>query len=114
MIKLLEQLERNWPTYSDKINRVGHRVGELLEPLKLTKSILEYFEQNRAIFDVLQISTPDERALLEELTNYSEKLKPFITNTTNMVWKALDEGKRILLEGAQGTMLDIDHGTYPM
>ena len=101
------------PAYSDKINRVGHRVGELLDPAKLTKSILEYFEQNRAIFDVLEIATPNEKELLEELTSYKEQLAPFITNTTNMVWKALDEGKKILLEGAQGTMLDIDHGTYP-
>ena len=101
------------PAYSDKINRVGHRVGELLNPAKLTKSILEYFEQNRAIFDVLQIATPDEKELFEELLEYSQKLVPFVANTTNMVWKALDENKRILLEGAQGTMLDIDHGTYP-
>ena len=101
------------PAYSDKINRVGHRVGELLDPAKLTKSILDYFEQNRAIFDVLEIATPNEKELLEELTAYKEKLAVFITNTTNMVWKALDENKKILLEGAQGTMLDIDHGTYP-
>ena len=101
------------PAYSDKINRIGHRVGELLDPRKLTNSILEYFEQNRAIFDVLEIASPKENELFEELNSYKEKLSPFITNTTNMVWKALDENKRILLEGAQGTMLDIDHGTYP-
>ena len=101
------------PAYSDKINRVGHRVGELLDPAKLTQSILDSFEQNRAIYDVLGIATPNEKELFEELNSYKEKLAPFITNTTNMVWKALDENKRILLEGAQGTMLDIDHGTYP-
>jgi len=101
------------PAYSDKINRVGRRVGELLNPEKLTQSILEYFEQNRAIFDVLDISTPTEPELLAELTGYKEKLAVYITNTTNLVWKALDENKRVLLEGAQGTMLDIDHGTYP-
>ena len=101
------------PSYSDKINRVGFRVGELINPNKLCDKILEYFEQNRAIFDVLEIQTPNKEALLDELSLYSEKLAPFITNTTNMVWKALDEDKRILLEGAQGTMLDIDHGTYP-
>lgn len=101
------------PSYSDKINRVGFRVGELVNPSNLCDKIIEYFEQNRAIFDVLAIETPNKEALLEELTQYSEKLTPFITNTTNMVWKALDENKKILLEGAQGTMLDIDHGTYP-
>jgi len=101
------------PAYSDKINRVGRRVGELLNPTKLTQSVLEYFEQNRAIFDVLEIATPGEAELLAELTGYKEKLESYITNTTNLVWKALDDKKRVLLEGAQGTMLDIDHGTYP-
>ncbi|MEA1955042.1 MAG: adenylosuccinate synthase [Campylobacterota bacterium] len=102
------------PAYADKINRTGFRVGELLNPAKLTTSILEYFEQNRAIFDVYEIATPKESELLEELEGYKAKLAPFITDTTQMVWKALDEdNKKILLEGAQGTLLDIDHGTYP-
>ncbi|WP_044418935.1 adenylosuccinate synthase [Halarcobacter anaerophilus] len=101
------------PTYAEKISRTGFRVGELLNPKKLCKGILEYFKQNRAIFDVLEIETPSEDELLALLEDYKEKLEPFITNTTNMVWKALDENKKILLEGAQGTLLDIDHGTYP-
>lgn len=102
------------PVYSDKINRIGHRVGELLNPEKLTQSILDYFEQNKPIFDVIGINAPKKEALLSELKFYEEKLAPFITDTTQMVWNALDnENKRVLLEGAQGTMLDIDHGTYP-
>ena len=101
------------PAYSDKINRVGFRVGELLNPVKLCASILEYFEQNRAIFEILEIDTPKQEELLVELEGYKAKLAPFITDTTQMVWNALDNNKRILLEGAQGTMLDIDHGTYP-
>lgn len=101
------------PAYADKINRTGFRVGELLNPAKLTTSIIEYFEQNRAIFDIYEIATPVESELLAQLTEFKEKLTPFITDTTQMVWKALDADKRILLEGAQGTLLDIDHGTYP-
>ena len=101
------------PAYADKINRTGFRVGELLNPVKLTASIIEYFEQNRQIFDIYEIVTPIESELLAELEGYSAKLAPFITDTTQMVWKALDDNKRILLEGAQGTLLDIDHGTYP-
>ncbi len=101
------------PAYSDKINRVGLRVGELLDPEKLCASIMEYFAQNRAIFDVLEIETPAEAALLEELKGYKAALGSFITNTTQMVWEALEADKRMLLEGAQGTMLDIDHGTFP-
>jgi len=101
------------PAYADKINRTGFRVGELLDTKKLTASIISYFEQNRAIFDIYEIPTPKEDELLAELDGYKAKLAPFITDTTQLVWKALDDEKRILLEGAQGTMLDIDHGTYP-
>ncbi|WP_141046222.1 adenylosuccinate synthase [Aliarcobacter cryaerophilus] len=101
------------PTYSEKVSRNGFRAGDLLNPSKLCDDILEYFEQNRAIFDVLDIKTPTKTELLNELEDYSSKLAPYITNTTNMVWKALEENKRVLLEGAQGTLLDIDHGTYP-
>ena len=101
------------PTYSEKVSRNGFRAGDLLNPSKLCDDILEYFEQNRAIFDVLDIKTPTKIELLNELEDYSSKLAPYITNTTNMVWKALEENKKVLLEGAQGTLLDIDHGTYP-
>ncbi|AYJ81003.1 adenylosuccinate synthase [Aliarcobacter cryaerophilus ATCC 43158] len=101
------------PTYSEKVSRNGFRAGDLLNPSKLCDDILEYFEQNRAIFDVLDIKTPTKIELLNELEDYSSKLAPYITNTTNMVWKALDNNKKVLLEGAQGTLLDIDHGTYP-
>jgi len=101
------------PAYSDKINRIGHRAGELLDPSKLSKNIINYFKQNRVIFEALDVSVPNEAELLKELENYNSKIGKFITNTTNMVWDAIDNDKRILLEGAQGTMLDIDHGTYP-
>ncbi len=101
------------PAYSDKINRIGHRVGELLDPVKLCDEILEYFKQNKVIFDVIDVSAPKRSELLAELEIYKEKIGSCITNTVNMVWNAIDEDKKILLEGAQGTMLDIDHGTYP-
>ncbi|MCW8838805.1 MAG: adenylosuccinate synthase [Thiovulaceae bacterium] len=102
------------PAYADKISRNGVRVGELLDPNALADSILEYFEQNRAIFDIYEIATPNKTELLAELEGFKAKLAPFITDTTQMVWKALDEeNKKVLLEGAQGTLLDIDHGTYP-
>ena len=101
------------PAYSDKINRIGKRASSLLNPLKLCEEIMEYFKENKLIFDAIDVQTPQKDELLKELTQYSEKLSPFIINTTNLVWKALEEDKKILLEGAQGTMLDIDHGTYP-
>jgi adenylosuccinate synthase len=101
------------PAYGDKITRVGHRVGELLNPKKLTQDIMNYFAINKPIFDAMGVATPNKEELLKELEEYSRALKPFITDTTLMVWDALDNNKRVLLEGAQGTMLDIDHGTYP-
>jgi len=101
------------PTYAEKVSRNGFRVGSLLNPVKLCDDILDYFIQNRAIFDILDIKTPEKSELLKEIEGYSAKLAPYITNTTNMVWKALKDNKRVLLEGAQGTLLDIDHGTYP-
>jgi adenylosuccinate synthase len=101
------------PAYSDKINRVGHRVGELLNPTKLLENIVSYFTQNKIIFDALDIVLPSREELKTQIDEYAEKLSPFIINTTNFVWDALENDKRVLLEGAQGTMLDIDHGTYP-
>ncbi len=101
------------PAYADKINRVGHRTGELLHVKKLCDSIMSEFSLNKPLYDALNVSTPSREELLVELTDYKNKLEPFIANTTNMVWDAIDSGKKILLEGAQGTLLDIDHGTYP-
>ena len=101
------------PAYGDKITRVGHRVGELLNPEKLCDGIMSYFKINKPIFDAMGVSTPNAEELLTELKSYKEALGSYITDTTLMAWDALDSNKRVLLEGAQGTMLDIDHGTYP-
>ncbi|MDB4257322.1 adenylosuccinate synthase [Arcobacteraceae bacterium] len=101
------------PSYADKINRIGQRAGELLNPEQLCENIMNYFKENKVIFDVINVPSPNKEELLSELMTYNEKLGKFITNTTNLVWDALDADKKILLEGAQGTMLDIDHGTYP-
>ena len=101
------------PAYGDKITRVGHRLGELLEPKRLTEKILTYFKANRPIFDAMGIDAPDEKSLLDELEQYKKILSPYITDTVQMMWQILENDKKVLLEGAQGTMLDIDHGTYP-
>jgi len=101
------------PAYADKINRVGHRVGELLDVDKLCDAIQAEFSLNKPLYDALHVKVPNREDLMSELGLYKEKLAPFIANTTNMVWDALDNCKKILLEGAQGTLLDIDHGTYP-
>ncbi len=101
------------PAYVDKIARTGHRVGELHNPEKLTQKIVSYFEDNRVLFELMEIEQPDVNELKRLLTHYKDQLECYIMDTTNLLWGYLKEGKKILLEGAQGTMLDIDHGTYP-
>ncbi|MFK5881363.1 MAG: adenylosuccinate synthase [Sulfurospirillum sp.] len=101
------------PAYGSKIERSGHRIGELRDTQKLTQNLIDYFETYRAIFDAMDIKIPGFGELKEELDGFAKVLLPFMEDTTSLVWKSLDEGKRVLLEGAQGTLLDIDHGTYP-
>ena len=101
------------PAYSLKIERSGHRLGELKDVEKLTNDLMNYFENNKTLFEVMEVTVPSPLELKEELTGYADKLLPFITDTTMMVWDLLDNEKKVLLEGAQGTLLDIDHGTYP-
>ncbi|MDH5463993.1 MAG: adenylosuccinate synthase [Thiovulaceae bacterium] len=101
------------PAYSDKISRSGFRMGELRDIEKLSAKILEYCVQNGPLLDALSIKVPSKSDLEKELIEYAKKLLPFVANTTQMVWDALKGNKKVLLEGAQGTLLDIDHGTYP-
>jgi adenylosuccinate synthase len=101
------------PAYSDKISRSGHRMSELKNPNKLAKKIINYLNENEFYVKALNIKTPTLEELEKELEQYKQKLSKFIANTTQILWEALDSNKKILLEGAQGTLLDIDHGTYP-
>ena len=101
------------PAYSDKISRSGFRIGELRDIEKLSDKIVAYCRQNAAFLDALGISVPSKSELEKELIAYAKVLLPFISNTTAQVWRALKQNQEVLLEGAQGTMLDIDHGTYP-
>ena len=70
------------PAYGDKIARVGHRMGELHDTEKLATKIVDFFEQNQAIFDVLELEKPNKEALLEELNGYAKVLIPHIVDTT--------------------------------
>lgn len=101
------------PSYSDKISRTGHRVEELLNPEKLASDLISDFELNKVYFDALKIKLLSKDEILEKLKFYSQALSPFITDTTQLLWQKLESGAKVLCEGAQGTLLDIDHGTYP-
>ncbi|MFG2071929.1 Adenylosuccinate synthetase [Nonomuraea maritima] len=102
------------PAYGDKIARMGVRVQDLLDPGILTKKIeVALTEKNQVLTKVYNRRGIDPAAVLEEYLAYAERLKPHIADTSLVLSKALDEGKFVLLEGGQGTLLDIDHGTYP-
>jgi adenylosuccinate synthase len=102
------------PCYSDKIARYGIRVSDLLDE-KALRDRLDLVhpikEKQIAVLGGPEIA-PKE-ALLKELLSMGEMLRPFITDTSVLVNQAIEKGKKVMFEGAQGTMLDIDHGTYP-
>ena len=99
------------PTYSDKMNRhAGIRVGDLLEFDNFQKK-LDYNLETKS--EALQVGGPDRHTLLETYYGYAQRITPHVTDTVALMHDALAAKKQILFEGAQGTMLDIDFGTYP-
>lgn len=99
------------PAYADKINRSGLRMGDLHDIDASIDKLYRYYDQNTGYFEYLQIRIPSEKEVRDEVTMYQEKLGDLITDTTKYLWDNID--KSILLEGAQATLLDVDHGTYP-
>jgi len=102
------------PTYGDKVGRVGIRVQDLLDP-KIFRQKLELAlrEKNQVLVKVYNRKKIDIDAVVEEYMGYAERLIPFITDTRLLLDDALTRGDYVLLEGAQATLLDVDHGTYP-
>jgi adenylosuccinate synthase len=102
------------PAYGDKVARMGIRVQDLLDPgIMRQKLELVLREKNQILFKVYNRKAIDLAAVIEEYLVYAERLRPYIVETRTMLWDALDRGETVLLEGAQATMLDMDHGTYP-
>ncbi len=102
------------PAYETKVSRYGIRVADLLDPDVLRAKIdFACAEKNSVLSTVYGKPTFDPRKLLDDYTRYGEVLAPRITNGTVLINGLIREGKRVMFEGAQGTMLDIDHGTYP-
>ena len=102
------------PSYVDKFARAGIRVVDLLDRDLLRKKLLESMEEKNAILQkVYGAGELDVDAIIEEYVEFDKLIDPFITDTTELLGKALAQGKRILAEGAQGSLLDIDFGTYP-
>ncbi len=102
------------PAYADKMTRSGIRVADIFDEElfreKLEKNLLEI---NAILEKIYQAPPFDLEQIFKEYMSYSEKMKPFVTDTSQYLNKAIDDGKHLLFEGAQGTHLDVDLGTYP-
>lgn len=102
------------PCYSDKIARSGIRMGDLLDPELLGERLDTVMPLKLRTMEMLDVRLAQNREeLLSELLAYGKKYGKYIIDTSVLVNEALDQKKNVLFEGAQGTMLDIDHGTYP-
>ncbi|MDJ0663395.1 MAG: adenylosuccinate synthase [Acidimicrobiia bacterium] len=102
------------PAYMDKFSRHGIRVQDLFDP-KILRQKLEIAlkDKNRVLTKVYNSLPMDLEPIIEEYLGYAESLKDYVADTSLLLWEAQQAGKNIIFEGAQGTLLDIDHGTYP-
>ncbi|MEY4492712.1 MAG: putative adenylosuccinate synthetase [Actinomycetota bacterium] len=102
------------PTYADKISRVGIRVQDLFDE-KILRAKVEgaLTNKNQTLVKVFNRRAISVDEVVGELLGYAERLRPHVADTALILNNALDENKVVLLEGGQGTLLDVDHGTYP-
>lgn len=102
------------PTYSDKIARIGIRVQDLFDESILRQKVEGALtNKNQILVKVFNRRAIEVDAVVEDLLQYADALRPWVTDTSLLLNQALDQGKVVLLEGGQGTLLDVDHGTYP-
>ena len=101
------------PAYEDKAGRRGIRVADAADPDLLRSRIERNIEDANLIIRQYRGTTLDARQVFEEIAPLAERLCPFITDTTAYLNRAVREGRSVLVEGAQATLLDVDHGTYP-
>ena len=102
------------PAYMDKIGRIGLRVQDLFDPGILEAKITAALDtRNQLLVKVFNRRALDPVRITEELLAYAEPLAPLVADTSLMLNRALDHEQVVLLEGSQGTLLDVDHGTYP-
>lgn len=102
------------PAYTDKYARRGIRVQDLFDPKIFRDKVEAALEDiNKVLTRVYNQLPLDPERVIDRYLGYADRLLPYVTDTSLLLWKALREGKQVLFEGAQGTLLDIDHGTYP-
>ena len=102
------------PCYSDKVNRIGVRVGDLMDERELRPRVEAmakvHNEEFKVMYDVPEI---DPEKVIKDYLELGQKIKPFVRDVSAMLYAAVKAGKRLVFEGAQGTILDVDQGTYP-
>ena len=102
------------PTYADKMNRVGIRVQDLFDENILRQKVEAALDlKNQVLVKVYNTRASDIDLVVEELLSYAERLRPMVRDTSRELERALDDGRIVLLEAGQATLLDVDHGTYP-
>ncbi len=102
------------PTYADKISRVGIRVQDLFDEKILAQKVEAALDsKNQILVKVYNRRALEVDRIVEHLLQYADRIRPHLADTSLVLNRALDEGKVVLLEGGQGTLLDVDHGTYP-
>ena len=102
------------PAYADKAARIGLRVQDLLDMKIFAQKLEVALKEKNAILSRVYNRLPlDAKRIIAEYETYARRLSPHIADTSLQIWRALRDGRRVLFEGAQGTLLDVDHGTYP-
>ncbi|WP_107666742.1 adenylosuccinate synthase [Cyanothece sp. BG0011] len=102
------------PTYADKSERTGIRVVDLMNPDELQEKLEWTINYKNVILEKLYNLDPlDPKVVIEEYINYADQLRPYVIDSSLKIYEAIQQRKNILFEGAQGTLLDLDHGTYP-
>ena len=104
------------PAYVDKIARTGIRMIDLIDEKSLSKKLENSLNEKKTIFEKLYgvtISNQEKKGIIKKYREYGQLLKKYMTDISLYLNQAIDEDKKILFEGAQGTLLDIDHGTFP-
>ena len=101
------------PAYGDKAARVGLRVADLIDPARLEEKLGRRIKENNEVLKALGAKPLTFKTVFKEYSQAGKFLKPFVENTVVLLHLAMQRGEDLLFEGAQGTFLDIDHGTYP-
>ncbi len=101
------------PAYADRASRIGLRLGDLLRPERLRPALRKIYDNKAPLFTESDIDLPSADQLADELIAIGEQLAPGIVDAGHRLRQAQSAGRKLLLEGAQGVLLDVDHGTYP-